>query len=270
MIQPWGFDTFADGLRAGVEIYHALKKVLHKNKTEHRRRRRGRLRAGPEGQRGRAEGHRRGRRQRPATSSASRSSSPSTPPPASCGTSEKKGYKFFKSNPDKILSQRADGRLLDQVDREVPDPLASKTAWPRTTGTAGRSSPTASATRSSSSATTCSSPTSKFLEKGIKHQDRQRDPGEGQPDRHAQRDVRRREPGDAQRLHRRPLAPLAARPKTRRSPTSPSRPTAARSRPAPRRAATASPSTTSSSASKSSSATRAEYGGEVLEQMRRP
>ncbi|MCC7147501.1 MAG: phosphopyruvate hydratase [Phycisphaeraceae bacterium] len=30
MIQPWGFDNFADGLRAGVEIYHALKKVLSK------------------------------------------------------------------------------------------------------------------------------------------------------------------------------------------------------------------------------------------------
>ncbi|MEX2219290.1 MAG: phosphopyruvate hydratase [Phycisphaerales bacterium] len=29
MVQPWGFDTFADGLRAGVEIYHALRKVLH-------------------------------------------------------------------------------------------------------------------------------------------------------------------------------------------------------------------------------------------------
>ena len=29
MIQPWGFDTFEDGFRAGVEIYHALKKVLH-------------------------------------------------------------------------------------------------------------------------------------------------------------------------------------------------------------------------------------------------
>ncbi len=29
MVQPWGFDTFADGLRAGVEIYHTLKKVLH-------------------------------------------------------------------------------------------------------------------------------------------------------------------------------------------------------------------------------------------------
>jgi enolase len=29
MIQPWGFDSFDEGLRAGVEIYHALKKVLH-------------------------------------------------------------------------------------------------------------------------------------------------------------------------------------------------------------------------------------------------
>ncbi len=29
MIQPWGFDNFDDALRAGVEIYHALKKVLH-------------------------------------------------------------------------------------------------------------------------------------------------------------------------------------------------------------------------------------------------
>ena len=29
MIQPWGFGSFAEGLRAGVEIYHSLKKVLH-------------------------------------------------------------------------------------------------------------------------------------------------------------------------------------------------------------------------------------------------
>jgi enolase len=29
MIQPWGFDSFDDGLRAGVEIYHALRSVLH-------------------------------------------------------------------------------------------------------------------------------------------------------------------------------------------------------------------------------------------------
>ncbi len=30
MIQPWGFDNFDDALRCGVEIYHALKKVLTK------------------------------------------------------------------------------------------------------------------------------------------------------------------------------------------------------------------------------------------------
>jgi len=29
MIQPWGFDDFHEALRAGVEIYHTLKKVLH-------------------------------------------------------------------------------------------------------------------------------------------------------------------------------------------------------------------------------------------------
>ncbi|MCH8822248.1 MAG: phosphopyruvate hydratase [Planctomycetes bacterium] len=29
MIQPWGFDSFNEALRAGVEIYHALKNVLH-------------------------------------------------------------------------------------------------------------------------------------------------------------------------------------------------------------------------------------------------
>jgi enolase len=29
MIQPWGFEDFGEALRAGVEIYHALKRVLH-------------------------------------------------------------------------------------------------------------------------------------------------------------------------------------------------------------------------------------------------
>src|SRR5690606_22908294 len=29
MIQPWGFDDFREALRAGVEIYHTLKHVLH-------------------------------------------------------------------------------------------------------------------------------------------------------------------------------------------------------------------------------------------------
>ena len=29
MIQPWGFDNFGEALRAGVEIYHTLRNVLH-------------------------------------------------------------------------------------------------------------------------------------------------------------------------------------------------------------------------------------------------
>jgi enolase len=32
MVMPVGFDTFSDGLRAGVEIFHHLKKVLHDQK----------------------------------------------------------------------------------------------------------------------------------------------------------------------------------------------------------------------------------------------
>jgi len=32
MIQPWGFETFSEAMRAGVEIYHSLKKVLHAKK----------------------------------------------------------------------------------------------------------------------------------------------------------------------------------------------------------------------------------------------
>ncbi len=29
MVQPWGFDSFEEGLRASVEVYHALRGVLH-------------------------------------------------------------------------------------------------------------------------------------------------------------------------------------------------------------------------------------------------
>ncbi len=32
MVQPWGFDDFGEALRAGVEIYHALKGVLKKHR----------------------------------------------------------------------------------------------------------------------------------------------------------------------------------------------------------------------------------------------
>ena len=63
------------------------------------------------------------------------------------------------------------------------------------------------------------------------------------------------------RLQRRHLAPLRARPRTRRSPTSPSAPAAARSRPAPRRAPIGSPSTTSCCGSRRSSARAPRFPG---------
>ena len=39
MIQPWGADNFAEALRMGAEVYHALKKVLQEERLQHRRRR---------------------------------------------------------------------------------------------------------------------------------------------------------------------------------------------------------------------------------------
>ena len=95
-----------------------------------------------------------------------------------------------------------------------------------------------------------------FLRRGIERARRQRDPRQGQPDRHPHRVAgrgRARAPGTATARSSRTAR---ARPRTRRSPTSPSPRTPARSRPARRRARIASRSTTSSSGSRRSWATR--------------
>jgi enolase len=103
MIQPWGFDNFADGLRAGVEIYHSLKKVLHKNKMS--------TAVGDEGgfapdlkdnedalkvigEAVTAAGYEFGKQIFVALD----------PAASELWDKEKKGYKFFKSNPDKVLT----------------------------------------------------------------------------------------------------------------------------------------------------------------------
>jgi enolase len=102
MIQPWGFEKFSDGLRAGVEIYHALKKVLHKNKMS--------TAVGDEGgfapdlkdnedalkviaEAVDAAGYKLGKQIFIALD----------PAASELWDKEKKGYKFFKSNPDKVL-----------------------------------------------------------------------------------------------------------------------------------------------------------------------
>src|SRR6187402_1442182 len=106
MIQPWGFDNFADGLRAGVEIYHALKKVLHKQGLS--------TAVGDEGgfapnlkdnedalkvigEAVTAAGYEFGKQIFVALD----------PACSELWDKDKKGYKFFKSNPDKILSPEA-------------------------------------------------------------------------------------------------------------------------------------------------------------------
>src|SRR5450432_3806189 len=103
MIQPWGFDKFSDGMRAGVEIYHALKKVLQKNKMS--------TAVGDEGgfapnlkdnedalkvigEAVTAAGYEFGKQVFVALD----------PAASELWDNQKKGYKFFKSNPDKIIS----------------------------------------------------------------------------------------------------------------------------------------------------------------------
>src|SRR5579864_2789423 len=102
MIQPWGFNSYSDGLRAGVEIYHALKKVLSKNKMS--------TAVGDEGgfapdlkdnedalkvigEAVTAAGYEFGKQVFVALD----------PAASELWDNEKKGYKFFKSNPDKIV-----------------------------------------------------------------------------------------------------------------------------------------------------------------------
>src|SRR3954447_14809412 len=102
MIQPWGFEKFSDGMRAGVEIYHSLKKVLHDGKMS--------TAVGDEGgfapdlkdnedalkvigEAVEAAGYKFGKQIFVALD----------PAASELWDKEKKCYKFFKSNPGKIL-----------------------------------------------------------------------------------------------------------------------------------------------------------------------
>jgi enolase len=103
MIQPWGFTSFSEGMRACVEIYHALKNVLHKQKLS--------TAVGDEGgfapdlkdnedalkiigEAVTAAGYEFGKQIFVALD----------PAASELWDKEKNGYKFFKSNPGKILS----------------------------------------------------------------------------------------------------------------------------------------------------------------------
>jgi len=144
MIQPWGFDNFGDGLRAGVEIYHALKKVLSKNKMS--------TAVGDEGgfapdlkdnedalkvigEAVTAAGYEFGKQVFVALD----------PAASELWDNEKKGYKFFKSNPDKLLKseEMVDywARWVDKYPiRSIEDGLAENDwdGWKKMTDRLGR------------------------------------------------------------------------------------------------------------------------------------
>jgi enolase len=103
MIQPWGFESFSEAIRAGVEIYHSLKKVLHKSKMS--------TAVGDEGgfapdlkenedalkvisEAVGAAGYELGKQVFIALD----------PAASELWDSQKKGYRFFKSNPNKLVS----------------------------------------------------------------------------------------------------------------------------------------------------------------------
>jgi len=128
MIQPWGFDSYAAAMQAGVEIYHSLKKILHKAKLS--------TAVGDEGgfapdlkdnedalkyigDAVTAAGYEFGKQIFIALD----------PAASELWDKDKKGYKFFKSAPDKILSseQMADywGKWVEKYPiRSIEDGFA--------------------------------------------------------------------------------------------------------------------------------------------------
>ena len=249
MILPVGAESMAHAVQIGSEIFHTLKKGLAGRRPQHQRRRRGRLRAEPQIGRGGARLHRQvdregrlqaGRGRLPRRSTAPR---PSTSRAASTTWTARArrcrrddNAKFLAGLVDKFpIISIEDGMAEDDWD-----------GWKALTDALGRQVQLVGDDLFVTN--------TERLRDGIEHGRRQLDPGQGQPDRHADRDARRRRDGAPRRLHRGDVAPLRRdrgldhrRPRGRHQ----LRPDQDRlARPAP----TASPSTTSSSASRRSSA----------------
>ena len=174
-----------------------------------------------------------------------------------CASSElfdeggKKGYKFWKSNPDKLFSSQEMIELFSGwVDKypivSIEDPL-DQDDWD-----GYRSFTQALGSRVQVVGDDFFVTNPKRLSRGDRQGLRQQHPGQGQPDRHPDRDVRRHRHGPAQRLHRGDQPPLGRDRgrhdrRHRRGDQLP-----ARSRPAAPRAPTGSPSITSFCGSKRS------------------
>ena len=155
MIVPLGAPTFREALRYGAEVFHALKKIIDAQGHADDRRRRRRLRARP------------ARRNEAALQLLVEAIDKAGYAPGTdialaldCAASE-----FYKDGVYDLASEGPQAHVARRwptCSRPGATSIrssASRTAWPRATGTAGSSSPTGSARRCSSSATTSSSPT---------------------------------------------------------------------------------------------------------------
>ena len=163
MLVPVGAVSFAEALRWGAETYHALQGAVEGARALDRARRRRRLRARPAVERGSAEAAveaiERGGLQARRRRSRSRSTSPR--------------QRVLRRRHVRAARREAAAHVAPSSPTTSPTCATatrssrSRTAWPKTTGTAGPRSPSGSATECSSSATTCSSPTPSGSARGI-------------------------------------------------------------------------------------------------------
>ena len=257
MIMPVGAPTFAEGLRMGVEVFQTLKKALHDAGPQHQRRRRGRLRAEPASPPRRRSSFvmkaiESGRLQARRATSCWRSIRPqpnsSRTAPMSMKARAKPAPRSSRRSTSPSWSSRypivsiEDGMAEDDFDgwKLVTDLIGEQVP-------AGRRRPDGDQRQAA--------------DRVHRQGHRQLDPGQGQPDRHADRGAGGGRDRAQGRLHRGDVAPLGRDRGRRPSPISRSPPTAGRSRPARWRAPTAPPSTTSCCASSRSWAPQAKYPG---------
>ena len=126
-----------------------------------------------------------------------------------CASSEfYKDGKYILASEKLELSSAGIRRLPGDAGRQVPDHQHRGRHGRRRLGRLEAAHRQARQDACRSSATTCSSPIRRSSRKASQQGHRQLHPDQDQPDRHADRDLRRRRNGQARRLHQRDLAPL--------------------------------------------------------------
>ena len=133
MILPVGAESMAHAVQIGSEIFHTLKKSLARRRPQHRRRRRGRLRAEPQvGRRG-ARLHRQVDREGRLQAGRGR-----LPRPRLRRDRVLQGRQVRDGRRGQVAVVRRERASSSRGSSASSRSSPSKTAWPRTTGKAGR------------------------------------------------------------------------------------------------------------------------------------